>query len=250
MAAQSLGVHMASDETSAGRRRQVLVAVVTVLVVVSVALLAGVSQYAGAKHDLVAELETGADRFDAVFREAVESRLQSLRLAAEILARDDGVAGALANRDRSELGQQTVGFYNDTLKPRFALSILGFQTPDGIMFFRAHRPQLLGDDASGRTAVATVLKSRVSIAGIELGRTGPELRALTPVIVHDTLAGSVEVGSGIFSRFRSQAGPRDSISASRSTRRPRRRSIAPMTHAPTSRGVARSTSPSPVRKRA
>ena len=93
MAAQSLGAHVAADElkATAGRRRQILLAAAAVLAVVAVGLLAGVSQYAGAKHDLVAETETGAGRFEAVFREAVESRLQSLRLAAEILARDDGV---------------------------------------------------------------------------------------------------------------------------------------------------------------
>lgn len=178
-------------------RRQVVIAIAVVVVVTMVSVLAAVSQYAGAKQQLVSQAETAAERFETVFREAVESRLQSLRLGAEILARDEGIVGAFARRDRADLAQRTVGFYNETLMPRFGLSILGFQTPEGIMFFRAHRPSLLGDDASGRTAVVRALKSRVSISGIELGRIGPELRALTPIVQQDTLIGSVELGSGV-----------------------------------------------------
>ncbi|WP_375460843.1 cache domain-containing protein [uncultured Enterovirga sp.] len=199
MAAQALGTQagVAEQEATSGPRRQSLLAVAAVMLVAGGGLLAAVSQYAGAKRQLVAELETGADRFETVFREAVESRLQSLRLGADILARDESIAGALARRDRTELSQRTVNFYNDVLAPRFRLSILGFQTPEGITFFRAHRPSLLGDDASARTAVATALKSRVSIAGIELGRIGPELRAVTPIVLDDKLVGSVELGSGV-----------------------------------------------------
>lgn len=199
MAAQGLRLQAgtAEQDVTAAPKRQYLLAIVAALLVAAVGLLAAVSQYAGAKQQVLAELETAADRFEAVFREAVESRLQSLRLGAEILARDEGIGNALARRDRPDLAQRTVTFYSDVLAPRFALSILGFQTPDGIMFFRAHRPSLLGDDASGRAAVATALKARVSIAGIELGRIGPELRAVTPVVLKDQVVGSVELGSGI-----------------------------------------------------
>ncbi|WP_163468077.1 hypothetical protein, partial [Klebsiella michiganensis] len=71
----------------------------------------------------MSQLDVASERFETVFREAVESRLQSLRLGAEILARDEGIASALARRDRADLAQRTVGFYNESLAPRFRLSI-------------------------------------------------------------------------------------------------------------------------------
>uniref|UniRef100_UPI0013DB87B7 hypothetical protein n=1 Tax=Serratia marcescens TaxID=615 RepID=UPI0013DB87B7 len=80
-------------------RRQIVIAIVAGVAVVGVSVLAAVSLYAGAKQQLVSQLDVASERFETVFREAVESRLQSLRLGAEILARDEGIASALARRD-------------------------------------------------------------------------------------------------------------------------------------------------------
>src|SRR5690242_10169446 len=57
--------------------RQIILALVVTAVIVGGGILAGVSQYASSRHVLIHDAETRASRFDTVYREASEARLQS-----------------------------------------------------------------------------------------------------------------------------------------------------------------------------
>lgn len=187
------GEHGASDV------RQIILALVVSVVIVAGGLLAGVSQYAGARRALVDDARTRALRFDAVYREASEARLQALRLAAEIVARDTLVIDPLARRDRAELARRAVPLFEQILKPRFGVTLLGFQGTDETTFLRAHRPEQFGDSVAGRAMGAAVTRGRSTVAGLEIGRaSGPELRAMSPVVSGETLVGTVELGSSLF----------------------------------------------------
>lgn len=175
--------------------RQIIVALVVAAVIVASGILAGVSQYASARRLLIDDAQTRAVRFDTVYREASEARLQALRLGAEIIARDTLIVTALAQRDRAELARRSVPLFEQVLKPRFGVTILGFQVTADVNFFRAHRPDLFGDSLADRAMVAAVLKARVPIAGLEIGRIGPELRVIAPVVSGETYVGNLELGS-------------------------------------------------------
>ncbi|GEP10009.1 cache domain-containing protein [Methylobacterium gnaphalii] len=186
------------DAVGEGRsldRRQLIVALVVAVVIVGGGVLAGVSQYAGARYALIHDAQTRATRFETIYREASEARLQAIRLGAEIIARDPSIVAALMQRDRAELARRSVPLFEQVLKPRFAVTILGFQVNADVNFFRAHRPDLFGDSLAERSMVSAVMKSRVPVAGLEIGRIGPELRVIAPVISGDTFAGNVELGS-------------------------------------------------------
>ncbi|WP_336486356.1 cache domain-containing protein [Methylobacterium nigriterrae] len=175
--------------------RQIILALVVTAVIVGGGILAGVSQYASSRHVLIHDAETRASRFDTVYREASEARLQSLRLGAEIIARDTLIVAALTQRDRAELARRSVPLFEQVLKPRFGVTILGFQVTADVNFFRAHRPDLFGDSLADRAMVAAVMKSRLPVAGLEIGRIGPELRVIAPVISGETYVGNLELGS-------------------------------------------------------
>ncbi|WP_246696785.1 cache domain-containing protein [Methylobacterium planeticum] len=175
--------------------RQIILALVVTAVIMAGGILAGVSQYASSRHVLLHDAETRASRFDTVYREASEARLQSLRLGAEIIARDTLIVGALTQRDRAELARRSVPLFEQVLKPRFGVTILGFQVTADVNFFRAHRPDLFGDSLADRVMVAAVMKSRLPVAGLEIGRIGPELRVIAPVISGETYVGNLELGS-------------------------------------------------------
>ncbi|GJD55183.1 cache domain-containing protein [Methylobacterium dankookense] len=175
--------------------RQIILALVVAAFIIAAGTLAGVSQYAGARHALVSDSQTRASRFETVYREASESRLQALRLGAEIIARDTLIVAALTQRDRAELARRAVPLFEQVLKPRFGVTILGFQVTADVNFFRAHRPDLFGDSLADRAMVAAVMKSRVPVAGLEIGRIGPELRVIAPVVSGDAFVGNLELGS-------------------------------------------------------
>ncbi|MGX7705299.1 cache domain-containing protein [Methylobacterium sp. Gmos1] len=175
--------------------RQVLLALVAAVAACAIGLLTGVGQYASARRAVADDAENRAARFEAVFREASEARLQALRLGVEVLARDEGIVEAFRRRDRAELARRTVPLYEQVLKPRFGVTVFDFPGTDGTMFFRAHRADLFGDSVAERAMVTATLKSRITVAGLEIGRSGPELRAMTPVVAGEALIGALELGS-------------------------------------------------------
>lgn len=179
------------------RPRQLLLALIIGFGIVAGGVLLGVSQYAGSRGALIAASEAGAARFEAVFREASMARQQALRLGAEVLARDELVANALRLRDRADLARRTVPLFEQVLRPRFGATVLDFPDAEGVMFFRAHRPGQFGDDANDRAMVTTAIKARTAISGLEIGRSGPELRAMTPMMAGEVLIGAVEIGSSL-----------------------------------------------------
>ncbi|GJE40984.1 hypothetical protein F6X53_22945 [Methylobacterium soli] len=175
--------------------RQVILALVVSIFIIAAGTLAGVSQYAGSRAALIGDAQTRASRFETVYREASEARLQALRLGAEIIARDTLIVAALMQRDRPELARRSVPLFEQVLKPRFGVTILGFQVAADVNFFRAHRPDLFGDSLADRAMVAAVMKTRVPVVGLEIGRLGPELRVIAPVVSGDTFVGNLELGS-------------------------------------------------------
>ena len=169
---------------------------ITVLVVGVGALLA-VNEYAGAKLGVISDYAARSKEFEKAFRDASASQLQLLRLAVSIEARDQQVIDALERQDRAALANRETAFFNDVLKTQFNFNLFNFLTPNKLMFYRVHSPTSFGDDASRRQMVVAALTDRSSTAGMEVGRTGPELRAMTPVVKDDSLLGSVEVGTDL-----------------------------------------------------
>lgn len=190
---------------STARTWQIIGALLAAVIIVSVGVLAGVSQYAGVRLALLQDAAVRSTRFESVFREGSEARLQALRLAAEITARDEPLLDALRRRDRTDLARRSVPMFEQVLKPRFNITVFDFPGIDGTMFFRAHRPDLFGDSVGDRAMVTATLKGRISVSGLDIGRSGPELRAMTPLVAGEAIIGALELGSSPWEALQSAA---------------------------------------------
>ncbi len=112
-------------------------------------------------------------------------------------AHNPNFARALAERDREQLRLLTEPVYR-ALKQDLSIQQVQFHVPPATSFLRLHAPTQYGDDLSQlRPMVVEANEKLKMVAGLEVGRAGLGLRAVTPVFYQHQHVGSVEVGLGI-----------------------------------------------------
>ncbi|MBF0097933.1 MAG: HAMP domain-containing protein [Magnetococcales bacterium] len=143
-----------------------------------------------------------------LFGELVTRQLQDkghdFSLVVESLLNNREMVSAFAARDRQRLAAMTAPFYKERLDPQYKIDQFQFHLPPAQSFFRAHKPDLFGDDLSGfRKTVLEANRRQQAVVGLEVGRAGPGLRVVYPVFEQGKHVGSVEVGGNIGEVFAS-----------------------------------------------
>ncbi len=130
-----------------------------------------------------------------------DSKIQQAMALASAMAIDQDNAAAVANHDTAALKKRNLKKFL-YLKKAYNLSQFQFHLPPAISLFRAHKPEKFGDDLSSiRQGVLDCNKNKKSIQGLEKGRYGFGLRAISPVFYNDVHVGSVEFGISINNRL-------------------------------------------------
>jgi hypothetical protein len=168
--------------------------------VIALTLIAGgYILFSDGRDNLAASEKTQIDTTSLVFLTAL-SQAESLTVShAELLARDAGLLRLMQAADRAGLQVSMKPVY-DLLKVEAGVDVLHFQTADMKSFLRVWKPDDYGQDLSRiRPMVLSANKGRQSQKGLEIGLAGLSLRAVSPMIVNGSVAGTVEVGVSLMS---------------------------------------------------
>ncbi len=116
-------------------------------------------------------------------------------------AHNPDFAQALAEGDRDRLFLLTQPVYQ-ALQRDLHIGQIQFHTPPATSFLRLHAPQRYGDDLSQlRPMIVEANETLKTVVGLEVGRAGLGLRAVTPVFYQHRHVGSVEVGLSVDDSF-------------------------------------------------
>ncbi|MBI5295200.1 MAG: GAF domain-containing protein [Chloroflexi bacterium] len=140
-------------------------------------------------------------QLEAAFDSKVKSQGDlALGLALQA-ANDPSIQEAFALRDRQRLTDLTYTTYQ-TLNRQFDLPQYQYHLAPAISFLRLHDLDSFGDDLSAfRKTVMQANLTKLPVVGLEVGRGGLGLRAVTPVFYNGTHIGSLEFGSNVDDTF-------------------------------------------------
>ncbi|OCW56442.1 cache domain-containing protein [Hoeflea olei] len=113
---------------------------------------------------------------------------------AETIASNPAVADLLASGDRQALLERMLPLYG-LLNASAGINVMHFHTAEMTSFLRVWEPENFGQDLSTfRPMVVAVNRGRRTQKGLELGVKGLSLRAVSPIVTPQGLAGTVEIG--------------------------------------------------------
>ncbi len=139
-----------------------------------------------------------AEIFKRSFYTGLNSYEDELSMSLEILLKNREVVSAFAMRDRKRLSDLLLRFYQRVLRAHYGIKQFQFHLPNGVSFFRVHKPGKYGDDLSSfRDTVVTANESKVPVRGLEVGRAGLGVRVVFPVFYGGNHVGSVEFGGSV-----------------------------------------------------
>jgi methyl-accepting chemotaxis protein len=173
-----------------------------VLIVIVVVMLAGgvvleFQNYRTLRNNMAAEARNSLGTFSSIFTNEVVKKSEDISLAVELMLENEQITTSFRQGDRSELEKLTADFFNERLKPAFGLSSFHFHVPPATSFLRVHKPEKFGDDLSSfRQMVVAVNTTKEPVIGLEVGRNGPQIRAVYPISHDSQHLGSVEFGGG------------------------------------------------------
>jgi signal transduction histidine kinase len=178
------------------------------LVIAGLVIVAGVlagfyaiNDYAAGTGVLVDNARANAGRFESLYRDAAEKRLDTLRFALETLAQDEEITSAFIHGDRKALAAKVAPLYKEVLHPRYGMDQLNFFTPPATVYLRADDTSVMGNDLSAvRKTVVLAGERRQMVSGMETGLGGVvALRAVLPVLDGGRVVGTMGVGDAIAS---------------------------------------------------
>ncbi|MBF0186738.1 MAG: bacteriohemerythrin [Magnetococcales bacterium] len=177
--------------------------VTTVLVsLFGIGVVLSVLSYRASHERLQQSAEETSQVFQKILTEQISAKGRDLSMAMETLLRNPHVIDAFVRRDRERLSHLLSDHFADRLKPVYGIGQFQFHLSPATSFFRVHKPGKFGDDlASFRQTVVAVNRNQTPVVGIEVGRGGPGLRVVYPVIHHGKAVGSVEYGSSLKAIF-------------------------------------------------
>lgn len=130
-----------------------------------------------------------------LFETLLQSDADGLRRALTGLSRLEPLLDPFARGDRAVLLAAVQPVFTE-LKSQHNITHMSFISLQGEVFLRAHRPEQFGD----RLERATYLRAaatRSTATGLEMGRNFFSLRCVTPVYLHGTQIGYMEVAEEI-----------------------------------------------------
>lgn len=115
---------------------------------------------------------------------------------AVVIERPD-VKAAFRAKDRSKLTELMLPSFN-TLKNKYGVREAQFNLAPAEVFLRLHNLPLFGDDNSSfREMILMAVKNQKGYQGLEIGRSGINIRAIEPVVDDKGLIGTFEVGMSL-----------------------------------------------------
>lgn len=115
---------------------------------------------------------------------------------ALVVQRPD-VKAALRAQDRTALTQLMLPSFT-VLKNKFGVREAQFNLPPAQVFLRLHNLPVFGDDDSSfREMILMSVKNNKSYQGLEVGRSGINIRAIEPIVDDKGLIGTFEMGMSL-----------------------------------------------------
>ena len=152
--------------------------------------------------------ETTANRFTEAqqsFDALLQEQFSNLSLVMESLLYDDAIMEAFAARDRQAVARRHAALFSD-MASRYGIAQYQFHVPPATSFYRFHAPETYDDDLSAfRATILEANRTVNPVVGLEVGRGGPGVRIVYPVVVEGEHQGSVEIGGAIDSIVESVA---------------------------------------------
>ncbi|AMV70578.1 hypothetical protein JCM30471_25720 [Desulfuromonas carbonis] len=171
-----------------------LILAATVIMLLSALVLGGYS-YQNQVRQLRHRFSDLAIHDHHLFETILQSDADGLRRALTGLSRLEPLLEPFARGDRSALLAAVQPVFTE-LKSQHHITHMYFISLDGEVFLRAHRPEQFGD----RLERATYLRAaatRSTAHGLEMGRNFFSLRCVTPIYLHGTHIGYLEVAEEI-----------------------------------------------------
>ncbi|MBF0424208.1 MAG: HAMP domain-containing protein [Magnetococcales bacterium] len=179
-----------------GLRAKIL-GILLVAMVATGVILGGLSYHEAQRH-IRERVELSTRAFRDLVDNAIRIKEQDYALAVELVLQNQELMRAFASGDREALRKLTVPFFEQRLKNAFGIELFHFHLPPATSFFRAHEPDKFGDDLSdSRKTIVATNETRKPVLGLEVGRAGPGLRAVYPVIYANRHVGSIEFGGNL-----------------------------------------------------
>lgn len=166
----------------------------TVIMLLSALVLGGYS-YQNKVRQLQHRFKDLAINDHRLFETLLQSDADGLRRALTGLSRLEPLLDPFARGDRAVLLAAVQPVFTE-LKSQHNITHMSFISLQGEVFLRAHRPEQFGD----RLERATYLRAaatRSTATGLEMGRNFFSLRCVTPVYLHGTQIGYMEVAEEI-----------------------------------------------------
>jgi len=161
-----------------------LIVVITGLVILTIQT--AINYNADAEEDLM----TSVALLDAM----VSSKVKDALAIAEVYGDDNQLLNGIKNANPKQLAIFAKPIY-DKFSATTGLTVFEIGDSSGNVLYRAHNPEKAGDNKSGNRSIAAALTGK-SMAGIEAGTSGVQVRAFVPVMDAGTVIGTLQVGFG------------------------------------------------------
>ncbi len=136
--------------------------------------------------------------FQRIFKSELETKIDDMSLAMELLLQNKAVTTAFAQKNRDELKNLLLTYFNEKLKTKYNIKQFQFHIPPAMSFLRLHQPSKHSDDLSAfRHTVINVNTQKKPVIGLEVGKGELGLRVVYPVESEGNHVGSVEFGGDI-----------------------------------------------------
>ena len=198
VAPANLPIRSQDGARRAGSARWLWIGITVALAAVA-ATFFGINDYSAATSSLVAAARRNSQRFEAVYADAAETRLASLRMGVDLVLANPGITGAFIRDDRPALMAAVLPLFSGVLQPRYGTNQFNFWTPPAKLYLRANDPKEFGTDGSAaRRSVVTSTERHAAVAGMETGLGGRlGIRAMAPILDGTRLVGVVELGDDL-----------------------------------------------------
>lgn len=159
----------------------------------------GINDYSAATSALVATARRNSQRFEAVYADAAETRLASLRMGVDLILANPDITGPFIRDDRPALIATVLPLFTGVLQPRYGTNQFNFWTPPAKLYLRANDLKEFGTDGTAaRRSVVASIERHAALSGMEAGLGGRlGIRAMAPILDGTRLVGVVELGDDL-----------------------------------------------------
>jgi methyl-accepting chemotaxis protein len=148
-------------------------------------------------------------QYDSVIA-AIDYEGRATLAVSAVIAALPPVADAISKGDRDALGTLLGGPMKALMEQ--GISLVTFQTPPALVFYRVHAPKSFGDDTSARrSTVVEANRTGKPIVGVEPGREALSIFGLTPIVRDGKVLANTDIGAPFGKEFVDRAKKRFGI---------------------------------------